>query len=567
MKSSSPGIVLTGSLFLAVAVLSGCQTSSLSKLKPTLPNSITKLWGVDNSMRWADKDNPAVRCVCLWQPADGTWEGRPTRGFGGQVFFLDRKTARPIAVNGDVRIHVFDNVGPRENHGKAVHTFDFTKGAWNAFLVKTQFGPAYNVFIPYTRPGHHKTEGAVRVRLADEGMPTVFSDMSYVKLDGAKLEKGDKDKGLAGATKREQPTPSVTADSIGQISRRNGVTQASVNTLDRKQQPPVHQPRPGLSPELEARLKKLQKAMPVKNHDPRQTTDVEETTRASLPNSDSVPRSGDQETGSPRRFAAPSSASPIRPETRPTATPAGGSHPLDANSKSRSTHSLAPAHPLDQLDRPDQPAQPSADTTPIQTPHPTAANTAAGQGAWAGASTPGQGSTHSYDRMIRQAEAAAAGRDFSQAIRLASKVDRAVRRDELSWPLDQPTPSALVAEWEVQRIEFAAEGNSAQRTARIDSRVDDYLNASQAQLDKEQTAEAQRLATVAHLISRSTIDSDRAHPTPVSGQGAVVPAAAVEFHSSPTTRSRPAVSAGYESFQPTQPARSPHPLEAVGGGE
>ena len=168
--------------------------------------------------------------------------------------------------------------------------------------------------------------------------------------------------------------------------------------------------------------------------------------------------------------------------------------------------------------------------------------------------------------MIRQAEAAAAGRDYSQAIRLASKVDRAVRRDELSWPLDRPTPSALVAEWEVQRIEFAAEGNSAQRTARIDSRVEDYLKASQVQLGKEQTAEAQRLATVAHLISRWAPDSDRAQPTPVSGPGVVIPAGAVEFRSGPTTR-RPADSDGHESSQPKKPARSPHPLEAVGGGE
>ena len=139
MKSSPLRITLSGGLVLAVAILSGCQSGSLSKLTPTLPNSITRLWGVDNDMRWADKGNPAVRCVCLWQPADGTWEGRPSRGFGGQVFFLDRDTARPIAVNGDVRIHVFDNFGPRKDHGKPVHTFDFTKGAWNAFLVKTQF--------------------------------------------------------------------------------------------------------------------------------------------------------------------------------------------------------------------------------------------------------------------------------------------------------------------------------------------------------------------------------------------------------------------------------------------
>ena len=135
MKSSPLHTTFLSGLVLVAGVLSGCQSMTLSKVSSALPSSVTSLFGADKKVDWADKDNPVVRCVCLWQPADGTWEGSPTRGFGGQVFFLDRKTARPVAVKGDVRIHVFDDFGPRETHGKAVHTFDFTKGAWNAFLA------------------------------------------------------------------------------------------------------------------------------------------------------------------------------------------------------------------------------------------------------------------------------------------------------------------------------------------------------------------------------------------------------------------------------------------------
>ena len=145
---------------------------------------------------------------------------------------------------------------------------------------------------------------------------------------------------------------------------------------------------------------------------------------------------------------------------------------------------------------------------------------------------------------MRAAEAAAAGQDFSQAIRLASKVDRAVRREQLSWPHDRPTPSALVAQWEVQRIDMAAAGDPAQRNSRIDSRVDDYLKASQAQVDKNQTDEARRMATVAHLISRAATDS-----------GAVTPVGAVEIPAGATTR-RPSGS----SFP--QPTRSSAPRKS-----
>ena len=542
MKSSPLRITLSGGLVLAVAILSGCQSGSLSKLTPTLPNSITRLWGVDNDMRWADKGNPAVRCVCLWQPADGTWEGRPSRGFGGQIFFLDRNTARPIAVNGDVRIHVFDNFGPRKDHGKPVHTFDFTKGAWNAFLVKTQFGPAYNIFVPYTRPGYHKTEGALRVRLAGKDVPTVFSDMSYVKLEGTE-EKSDSTRIFAANDTKHRPTPTVSADSIGQISRRHGVTPASVNRFPSQPESSKQASRRGLSPELEARLAKLKQKRPVKKYTLTGPTLVEGPAAASAPDFDGAPEGRTLETNRPRRFAAPVPAKPILRDTQIPSTRATP-HPLDANSNTPARHTLAPAHPLD---------GPSASHSPMIP--------AAGPSDWASGTPLAPQASNSHEEMMRAAEAAAAGQDFSQAIRLASKVDRAVRREQLSWPLDRPTPSALVAQWEVQRIDMAAAGDPAQRNSRIDSRVDDYLKASQAQVDKNQTDEARRMATVAHLISRAATDS-----------GAVTPVGAVEIPAGATTR-RPSVVGWNQPPTPAKPARSArsarsaHPLETAGGDE
>ena len=177
MKSSPLNTLLFSGLMLTIAMSSGCQAPNMKTLTAWMP--FGSMFGADKDVPWADKDNPAVRCVCLWQPAEGTWEGQSCRGFGGQVFFLDRDSARPIAVRGDIRIHVFDDVGPREDRAKPVHTFDFTKGAWNAFLVKTQFGPAYNIFIPYTRKGHEKTECALRIRMDEEGIPAIFSAMRH----------------------------------------------------------------------------------------------------------------------------------------------------------------------------------------------------------------------------------------------------------------------------------------------------------------------------------------------------------------------------------------------------
>lgn len=549
MKPSPLQIALPSGLVLAVAVLSGCQSSGLSKFTKAVPASVASLFGVDEEMDWADKSNPAVRCVCLWQPADGTWEDRPIRGFGGQVFFLDRETARPVAVRGDVRIHVFDNFGPRENHGKAVHTFDFTKGAWNAFLVKTQFGPAYNVFIPYTRKGHREADCAVRVRLVEKDTPTIFSDMSYVKLDGAKQDESNSTKSLAATATKQQADKIKSDKPIGRISQKDGVTQASVNGPLLSQRAPRPKSSRALPAQLEARLEALQKKMPIKPYDASQSKPTDAPNRLGSPNSDTTPVEK-IEINTPGRFTTPSSASPIFQDTAPL--PERGSRD-DTGSGGRKRHSLAPPHPLD---------GPSVSTPPFQST-PTTSIDRATQFPAEPTAQPGAGT---YAGMIREAELAAAEEKWSQAIRLASKVDRAVRSGHFSWPLDRPTPSALVAQWEVQRIDMAAAGDAVQRIARIDSRVDDYLKASRANLENDQMSEARRLATVAHLISRdATQTAQGMNATASHRQAALTTTNAVERPATATTEQSSTVGWGLAP-KPAQPIRSAHPLAATADG-
>ena len=184
--------------------------------------------------------------------------------------------------------------------------------------------------------------------------------------------------------------------------------------------------------------------------------------------------------------------------------------------------------------------------------------------------------TSRFERMIEDAQAAAARRDWALAIKLASRVDRAVRDENASWPVQRPTPSAMVAQWEIQRIENAAAGDRSQRDARIDSRVDDYLKASKTQLDQNKTSEARRLATVAHLISRGAVQSGRLNGTAdsPSRHSSMTP-------STDTVRQRipaPATDNGGETrgrhpldgnwaAPSSPPTRPTHPLESAGGFE
>ena len=97
----------------------------------------------------ATTNNPAVRCLCLWEPAEGTGvDNKPARGVSGQIFFFTRNEASSVEIDGDVRIFLFDNQGSADEQAKPLHQFEFLGGAWKTYLTSTQFGPAYQLFVP-----------------------------------------------------------------------------------------------------------------------------------------------------------------------------------------------------------------------------------------------------------------------------------------------------------------------------------------------------------------------------------------------------------------------------------
>ena len=175
----------------------------------------------------ADAENPATRCLDLWEPADGKGlDGRPARGFAGQIFFFTQnpRSRTPVEVDGDVRIYVFDDQGTPEEQAKPIHQFDFIGGAWRKYLVDTQFGPAYNIFIPYVRKGSHQAQCALRVRLTPPDGSVVLSDMADVTLKGL--------------TDDSEETKKITADrnvrpaSVAKRHQRDRVQKTSVASFD-----------------------------------------------------------------------------------------------------------------------------------------------------------------------------------------------------------------------------------------------------------------------------------------------------------------------------------------------
>ncbi len=159
-----------------LAALPGCATSGM----------LSNFSGREQVTR-ATAADPAVRCLCVWQSAEGSDpNGRPCRGMAGQVFFFSRSNPVPIAVDGDIKVYVFDDQGSEAEQGRPITEFDVDSATWNMRLMKTQFGPAYQLFVPHTRPGRLETHMAVRLRMTPKVGPPVFSDLSTIELSGPK---------------------------------------------------------------------------------------------------------------------------------------------------------------------------------------------------------------------------------------------------------------------------------------------------------------------------------------------------------------------------------------------
>ena len=181
-----------------LATAAGCTTTTLFST-----------FAHKNHFPKATANNPVVRCLCLWEPAEGTGvDDKPARGVSGQIFFFTRNNVSAVEVDGDVRIYLFDDQGSEEQQSQALHQFDFVGGAWKAHLTATQFGPGYQLFVPYSRKGRHQAELALRVRITPPAGSAVYSDLTKVLLPGFDRAKAKAESESHESTLREPDFPS-----------------------------------------------------------------------------------------------------------------------------------------------------------------------------------------------------------------------------------------------------------------------------------------------------------------------------------------------------------------------
>jgi hypothetical protein len=186
----------------------------------------------------ADAEHPAIEVLAVWQAAEGPGLGGiPTRGFAGQIFFFTQDRAQPVAVDGKVRIYVFDDHGTVQDQVKPLRQFDFERQSWAAHLQNSKLGPTYGVFIPYPRDDYHQAVCSLRIRFTPlKGRP-LFSASSTIVLPGP---------ALAAATETTQKSPlDALAKKLQAQQGPHSWTNASLNTeprpLNGGPQPPATQ--------------------------------------------------------------------------------------------------------------------------------------------------------------------------------------------------------------------------------------------------------------------------------------------------------------------------------------
>ncbi len=140
------------------------------------------------------EQGPVNDMMCLWEPGEGrNLDNLPAHGFAGQLMFLRQGSDEPSPVDGDIRVYVFDDQGGPEDLAVPIHQFDFEAKAWNRYLRQTNLGPAYQIFLPYTRKGQHEARCALRVRFTPtDGGPPLYSKIANVTLPGSRTPAVDR---------------------------------------------------------------------------------------------------------------------------------------------------------------------------------------------------------------------------------------------------------------------------------------------------------------------------------------------------------------------------------------
>jgi hypothetical protein len=177
MHSTHLLVVLATASLLAA----GCQTIA--------PPNWAKSWFTEEQPKLVEsKYARPVRLAVIWSPAMLNNPGsKPTRGFGGRIYFYDAQN-KAIPVEGQLVVYGYNNSKPNADGKTPDRRYAFTSEQFTEHFSPTELGASYSIWIPWDEVGNHEADiSLVPIFTASTGQ-LVVGQSSKCLLPGPQTE-------------------------------------------------------------------------------------------------------------------------------------------------------------------------------------------------------------------------------------------------------------------------------------------------------------------------------------------------------------------------------------------
>lgn len=130
------------------------------------------------------REECVVRIVSLWEAASGKDpDGKPARGFAGQILFFGPESQTGVRVKGKVVIYEYDGFDPESlDEPEPIHSFTFEPDAWDLHRTEGTLGHSYSCFIPYMKKSRDQINCGLKVDFINDKGQRVSSEIVEVLL-------------------------------------------------------------------------------------------------------------------------------------------------------------------------------------------------------------------------------------------------------------------------------------------------------------------------------------------------------------------------------------------------
>jgi len=173
---------------LALTLFAGCQSMEFGGLrKATDKLAITSK---EERIKESAYETPA-RLIAIWSEAMYTQPGqRPTRGFGGRLYFYSAKD-KTVPVEGQLVVYAYDDSQDGQPRQTPSRKFAFTPEQFTQHYSATELGASYSIWIPWDEVGGVRKSISLLPVFTSTSGQVVMGDQSVNVLPGKAPENSE----------------------------------------------------------------------------------------------------------------------------------------------------------------------------------------------------------------------------------------------------------------------------------------------------------------------------------------------------------------------------------------